>query len=208
MIDGIPKLTGNSYLAKGSLPATYAELKAAFESGTQGLDLIFNAGGWQAVGMVLSKANLLSDATANAIKTLAKQSSAPSTPTAALSALVTAITATNTAVAGGAKIATGSYVGTGTYGADNPCVLTFDFVPLVVFVYGGWANSSIGIRPYATYWQNGIIWLCEQTGGVMGSSSSDQINFTQNGTNLSWHGLSSYLQLNETGSVYRFVALG
>ena len=28
-----------------------------------------------------------------------------------------------------ARIQTGSYVGTGTYGADNPCSLTFDFVP-------------------------------------------------------------------------------
>ena len=28
-------------------------------------------------------------------------------------------------VSGGAKIQTGSYVGTGTYGQDNPCSLTF-----------------------------------------------------------------------------------
>ena len=30
---------------------------------------------------------------------------------------------------GFAKIQTGSYVGTGTYGASNPCSLTFDFAP-------------------------------------------------------------------------------
>ena len=30
---------------------------------------------------------------------------------------------------GFAKIQTGSYVGTGTYGASNPCSLTFDFEP-------------------------------------------------------------------------------
>ena len=35
-----------------------------------------------------------------------------------------------------AKIATGSYVGTGTYGASNPCSLTFDFAPKAVFVTG------------------------------------------------------------------------
>ena len=28
-----------------------------------------------------------------------------------------------------ARIQTGSYVGTGTYGANNPCSLTFDFIP-------------------------------------------------------------------------------
>ena len=35
---------------------------------------------------------------------------------------------------GFAKIQTGSYVGTGTYGASNPCSLTFDFVPTLVIV--------------------------------------------------------------------------
>ena len=34
-----------------------------------------------------------------------------------------------------AKIQTGSYVGTGTYGADNPCSLTFDFEPTILWVY-------------------------------------------------------------------------
>lgn len=42
---------------------------------------------------------------------------------------------------GGAKIATGSYVGTGTYGSSNPCSLTFDFEPLVVWIYA-YGNSS------------------------------------------------------------------
>lgn len=30
---------------------------------------------------------------------------------------------------GFSRIQTGSYVGTGTYGSDNPCSLTFDFIP-------------------------------------------------------------------------------
>ena len=34
-----------------------------------------------------------------------------------------------------AKIQTGSYIGTGTYGASNPCSLTFDFVPKIVYIY-------------------------------------------------------------------------
>ena len=40
----------------------------------------------------------------------------------------------NTALNGKARIQTGSYVGTGTYGASNPCSLTFDFEPQVVFL--------------------------------------------------------------------------
>ena len=36
---------------------------------------------------------------------------------------------------GKARIQTGSYVGTGTYGASHPCSLTFDFVPKIVYIY-------------------------------------------------------------------------
>ena len=37
---------------------------------------------------------------------------------------------------GKAKIQTGSYVGTGTYGASNPCSLTFNFMPKFLFFSG------------------------------------------------------------------------
>ena len=67
MIDGIPKNTGNSYLVKGAaLPDSYAAFKAAIEAGTLPIDLNFNSPGWQVPGTLLSKANLLSDATAQA----------------------------------------------------------------------------------------------------------------------------------------------
>lgn len=40
--------------------------------------------------------------------------------------------ATQASALGFAKIQTGSYVGTGTLGEDNPCSLTFDFAPKIV----------------------------------------------------------------------------
>lgn len=55
-----------------------------------------------------------------------------------------------------AKIATGSYVGTGTYGANNPCSLTFDFVPklLIMLNYddntqinGKYFNGALSMNP-------------------------------------------------------------
>lgn len=53
------------------------------------------------------------------------------------------ITSTNTyiddmvtaAKEAGVKISTGSYVGTGTYGSANPCSLTFDFEPTLLWIY-------------------------------------------------------------------------
>ena len=54
-----------------------------------------------------------------------------------LSALASALQS----VRGYAKIQTGSYVGTGTYGADNPCSLTFSIPPSLIWVtYNGSTN--------------------------------------------------------------------
>ena len=43
---------------------------------------------------------------------------------------------------GAPKIATGSYVGNGTYGANSPCSLTFDFVPKLWGIYASSYTSG------------------------------------------------------------------
>ena len=51
---------------------------------------------------------------------------------------------------GNCKIAMGSYVGTGKYGADNPNTLTFDFKPQIVFLDTGtstWTTSGARCVP-------------------------------------------------------------
>ena len=47
-----------------------------------------------------------------------------------------------------AKIQTGSYVGTGTYGADNPCSLTFDTLPKLIWFYAQKSGSSSSLSFY------------------------------------------------------------
>lgn len=54
------------------------------------------------------------------------------------------INSINTALDGKARIQTGSYVGTGTYGESNPCSLTFDFVPKWIIIIGRWASNTAG----------------------------------------------------------------
>lgn len=46
------------------------------------------------------------------------------------------------------KIETGSYVGTGTYGASNPNTLTFGFAPHLVIMYYADGRYSCNLRPY------------------------------------------------------------
>ena len=152
MIDGVPYAAGSGYLLKAissflaSYP-TYSDFVSALVAGTLPIDISFNSAGWSTQPTPLNKANLLDDTVAAALKTLAGLSSDPATPNAALSALATA-------VAGGAKIATGSYTGNGLYGSSYPCSLTFPFVPRIVFLCGpANYNSSayyhlLATRPY------------------------------------------------------------
>ena len=52
---------------------------------------------------------------------------------------------------GFAKIQTGSYVGTGTYGASNPCSLTFDFNLRYITWCGSWGQHNYGATQTTYY---------------------------------------------------------
>ncbi|HWQ76862.1 MAG TPA: hypothetical protein VN441_16265 [Syntrophomonas sp.] len=69
MKDGIIRGEGNSRLLKSpaTIPATFAEFRAALIAGTLPVDLLYNATGWDVQGTALNKANLLTDAVAEAL---------------------------------------------------------------------------------------------------------------------------------------------
>ena len=100
------------------------------------------------------------------------------------------------------KIATGSYTGTGTYGADNPCSLTFPFVPKLVAVVCG---SSTNIFGYATFVYEGPVGM---TGTV------PQVSWDDVGKTVSWYtteSSSTYgpsYQLNHRSGTYHYAAIG
>lgn len=206
MIDGIIKQTGNSRYLKSAITeaTTWEQFRAALIAGTLPIDLNgINAAGWQTLATALSKANLLSDSVAAAIKTLAGLSANPDTPNAALSAIATA-------VAAGAKIATGSYVGTGTYGSANPCSLTFDFVPKIIFLaritdlyylspasVNGWGSEyrilMAGSNRIATYYGN----------------FQQYASYTFANNQATWFAkYNAEEQMNTSGSTYIYVAIG
>lgn len=204
MIDGIPKNTGNSYLVKGvSLPDNYAAFKAAIEAGTQGIDLNFNAAGWQVVGTLLSKANLLDDTTAAEIKTLAGLASNPETSNTSLLAIASTLIATNAKVADGVKIATGSYTGTGTYGESNPCSLTFDFVPQILII-----NTAVADGNYPSF---AVLNPKETLGGVsLVARNGSALYVSVEAAEISWYTSESPAdyQMNGAGNKYCYAAIG
>ena len=115
---------------------------------------------------------------------------------------VTSLSAMLTA-AGGARIQTGSFRGTGTSGASNPCRLTFDFVPSFFMLISP-PGATMEESSIFSCWinQTGIFW---------------RLVYTLSGTTLSWYYDSSSssvptdyspAQGNSTYSTYCWLALG
>lgn len=96
------------------------------------------------------------------------------------------------------KITTGSYTGTGTYGASNPNSLTFDFEPKAVFI------SAEGILPMVYIWGNTYMSLAP------GGSKANQTAVVEtNGTTMSFYSTTSAeYQLNTSGAIYSYFAIG
>ena len=106
------------------------------------------------------------------------------------------------ALSGFARIETGSYVGTGMYGASNPNTLTFGFVPKV-WGWFGYKNAnestffpSIALVP----WGEGTIYV-----GV-GTGSADSCFPTYQNSSVSWYANS--VQANQKNYTYYYIAIG
>lgn len=145
-------------------------------------------------GTTLSKANLLPDAVAAAINAL--MGSTPTTPGEALNMIVSAFS-------NRAKIAAGTYTGTGTYGSANPNTLNFNFVPKIILVHD-YDQSYISHTAF-------LFNPSTRAEGFPNSATSEvyQWHVSWSGNSVSWYQITkaSY-QYNESGNVYYYVALG
>lgn len=102
------------------------------------------------------------------------------------------------------QVYTGSYVGTGTSGQNNPTTLTFPFEPKIVFIARGTTPSGglLGtITPMIRGVQQSIV-------GINGSSRSIAY-LTWDNNSLSFYGNGGAdTSLNESGITYHYVAIG
>ena len=96
-----------------------------------------------------------------------------------------------------ARVAYGSYTGTGTYGASSPNTLTFGFAPAVVVLTAATSNyqdPTLLLRPMPT---------------LPGPDGSMAIQMTWGENGLSWYaGNSAISQGNADGTTYYYVAIG
>lgn len=101
---------------------------------------------------------------------------------------------------GGVKIATGSYVGTGIYGASNPCSLTFDFVPKLVAIGGKSTNSGITTSV--------IIAGMKSFSNVTSDYGGARFSIIWDNQTVSWYSSNVTEQQNIADEVYQYIAFG
>lgn len=119
------------------------------------------------------------------------------------------------------RIATGSYTGTGTYGKSNPTSLTFDFPVKVLFITA-YYQKPYDIAEVGSYtggsneYTTGSFvetWPITFTSGVgFGQSSYKYGRKSADGKTFEWYtsggGDYAYYQANESGKIYRYIAIG
>lgn len=120
-----------------------------------------------------------------------------------------------------ARVQVVSYVGTGTYGADNPCSLTFDFAPKVVmfidYVYtDGTSRGNHYINNYSNiYYEMSRLSTEKLTGAYaqnngLGSYGPQLYGKkTNGGKTITWYAQSgSDYQANSAGYIYTYLGIG
>ena len=96
---------------------------------------------------------------------------------------------------GNCQIVSGHYIGTGSFGQNSPCSLTFDGVPAVLLMGGD-------------NWTFFAVHGAGQTSAHYGENQGAWVYLTWNGNQVSWYnGDSADRQLNQKDADYYYVAL-
>jgi len=218
LTDGIIKGTGNSRYLKSvadflTLYPDYTSFAQALIAGTLPIDMNgVNAAGWTQQATPLNKATLLTDQTETAIWGDASDRTIDDVLNKFLS-ISQAIQSSY------ARFAIGSYTGTGTYGADNPCSLTFDFAPDVVWIYKYGDRETAGAGgTYPTYSIMPTSRLPTTYTAGYGFGDGFGANYTrysygkksEDGKTISWYTSENLSgnqnQFNENGTIYYYMA--
>lgn len=109
---------------------------------------------------------------------------------------------------GAARIQTGSYVGTGTYGSSNPCRLQFNFKPQLFILFGK-SNSNASYRDMIIAIRGDAqLAFTISHGSNPSSPVSTGLIFSWASKYLTWYASSLNNQLNASGVTYNWLAAG
>lgn len=96
------------------------------------------------------------------------------------------------------NIQTGSYAGTQTYGADNPCRLTFDFEPKVVIINQVDSDTASFMESIIL-----CLWYGSEYARAVGGGNHGLCYVTWNAKTVSWYSEENvYSQMNQAYTYY------
>ena len=96
-----------------------------------------------------------------------------------------------------ARMAAGSYTGTGASGAAAPNTLTFNFTPKVLLVMA----STAGLW---NEYQSSMLLIRPMTTGVTGNQEESRVTVTWGENFVSWYGADYIFQMNSERTYYYF----
>ncbi len=103
------------------------------------------------------------------------------------------------------RCAAGSYVGTGTYGADSPCSMTFDFEPKILIIMTDAESSTF---PAAIF----VRGMSHTQGPWHDTDFKLEMHMSWSGNTVSWYStrntMSDYAQMNRINQSYSWFAMG
>ena len=109
---------------------------------------------------------------------------------------------------GAARIQTGSYVGTGTYGSSNPCRLQFNFKPQLFILFGK-SNSNASYRDMIIAIRGDAqLAFTISHGSNPSSPVSTGLIFSWASKYLTWYASTLNNQLNASGVTYNWLVAG
>lgn len=110
-----------------------------------------------------------------------------------------------------AKIAHGSYGGSGKYGASNKNTLTFDFAPKLVVVHDPNGRNFLLVRGASKVlaWISGGLISVDSTSASGYDPQWATLTISWGETSVSWYAASSaQYQYNYSGYTYYYIAIG
>lgn len=108
----------------------------------------------------------------------------------------------------GCRIQVGSYVGTGTYGVDNPTTINLSFQPKMLIIeadgkYQALNGNNSGPRLIVAMYGMENQYVTYSMGNQAGSTV-----FAWNGTAVSWYGTALNAAMNTAGTTHRWAVIG
>lgn len=130
-------------------------------------------------------------------------------PDDVLALLKSLVNNAQTSADGKAKIQTGSYIGTGTYGSANPCSLIFESIPKFVYIKSFDSSHAGFFLPFTL--TDSFTWFAYQGFTENAGLQSANLSAKFKNLTLSWYSAGAYTdakyQLNTSEKKYCYIAI-